>query len=195
LVLDRAGGGLADGLVRTSNAATTNQISGTAFFEIPPVLCAEPPEAFNSYPPLVMRGSLNGCWYTHIDTARTTAGACTWKAVRNSSSVVSMAGPRVPSPNLQVRGQVEPRWLRDSRPMPAPDWCGERNRRLRECFRTGRFQRHHRTDDHYVRLPRSHPPRIRVRATNGRFWGTRSVVQGFSKITSTAFMPLTLLPR
>ena len=39
------------------------------------MMCDDPPpDAFNSYPALVMQGSLNGCWYTHINTARTTAG-------------------------------------------------------------------------------------------------------------------------
>lgn len=55
--------------------AATNQLTGTAFFN--PSLgtpCPEPPSAYDNYPPLVMRGSLDGCWYTHIETARTSRG-------------------------------------------------------------------------------------------------------------------------
>ena len=65
--------GLLIALSAPANAAATNQISGTAEFGGSPE-CAAPPAEFNSYPPLVMDGSLVGCWYTHIDTARTTAG-------------------------------------------------------------------------------------------------------------------------
>jgi len=55
--------------------AATSQLTGTAFFN--PSMgtpCPEPPVGYDSYPPLVMRGSLEGCWYTHIETARTTRG-------------------------------------------------------------------------------------------------------------------------
>ena len=51
------------------------QIDGTAYFN--PVEghpCPEPPPAYDDYDPLVMEGSLQGCWYTHIETARTTPG-------------------------------------------------------------------------------------------------------------------------
>ena len=54
--------------------AATNQLTGTAFFNPSPGPCPEPPSAYDSYPPLVMRGSLDGCWYIHIETARTTPG-------------------------------------------------------------------------------------------------------------------------
>lgn len=55
--------------------AATNQISGTAFFNPSPAApCPEPPTDFSSYPPIVMTGSLDGCWYTHIETAKTTPG-------------------------------------------------------------------------------------------------------------------------
>ena len=55
--------------------AAGSQLTGTAFVNpFPGAPCAEPPAAYDSYPPLVMRGSLDGCWYTHIETARTTRG-------------------------------------------------------------------------------------------------------------------------
>lgn len=55
--------------------ATSSQIHGTAYFNPSPgVPCPEPPPQYSSYPPLVMRGSLTGCWYTHVETAKTTAG-------------------------------------------------------------------------------------------------------------------------
>lgn len=51
--------------------AANDQLSGTALFNPG---CPDPPSAYDSYPPLVMRGSLDGCWYTHIETARITPG-------------------------------------------------------------------------------------------------------------------------
>ena len=55
--------------------AATNQLSGTAFFN--PSKgdpCPEDQPAYSSYDPIVMTGSLDGCWYTHIETSRTTPG-------------------------------------------------------------------------------------------------------------------------
>jgi hypothetical protein len=61
-------------LTAPANAAT-NQISGTAFFnpsEGHPCPVDQP--AYSSYDPIVMTGSLDGCWYTHIETSMTTPG-------------------------------------------------------------------------------------------------------------------------
>lgn len=58
-----------------AHAGGMRQITGTAFFDSTPgVVCPEPPQGFDSYPALVMRGSLDGCWYTNVITARTTRG-------------------------------------------------------------------------------------------------------------------------
>jgi hypothetical protein len=57
-----------------ANAA--NQISGTANFAVPGA-CPPAPvgfEDFADYPPIDMNGSLEGCWYTNILTAKTTPG-------------------------------------------------------------------------------------------------------------------------
>ena len=54
--------------------AADRQLTGTAFFSPPPEPCPDAPSDYGSYPPLVMTGSLVGCWYTHIETARTTRG-------------------------------------------------------------------------------------------------------------------------
>ncbi len=55
--------------------ARSSQIDGTAFFDSAPgVSCPAPPSDYDSYPALVMQGSLEGCWYTHIEQARTTNG-------------------------------------------------------------------------------------------------------------------------
>ena len=53
--------------------AANHQLTGTAFFN-PSTLCPGPPPAYKSYPALDLRGRLHGCWYTHIETARTTPG-------------------------------------------------------------------------------------------------------------------------
>ncbi len=51
------------------------QIDGTASFDAAAgVTCPEAPREYKSYPALVMQGSLEGCWYTHIEHARTTKG-------------------------------------------------------------------------------------------------------------------------
>ena len=52
-----------------ANAATT-QIGGDAYFDASgecPVIAE-----YSSYPPLVMTGSLTGCWYTHVADSKST---------------------------------------------------------------------------------------------------------------------------
>jgi hypothetical protein len=52
--------------------AATNQLSGVAVFDTTGV-CPAPPtgyEDFTDLPPLVMTGSLEGCWYTNILTTK-----------------------------------------------------------------------------------------------------------------------------
>lgn len=56
-----------------ANAGAT-QIGGTAYFQSVeggpcPVI-----DEYSDYEPLVMAGSLTGCWYTDVDTSRTTNG-------------------------------------------------------------------------------------------------------------------------
>ena len=63
------------GMLLAVPAQAANQLSGTAAFDVAPgTLCPPAPPEYDSYPALVMRGSLDGCWYTHIETARTTPG-------------------------------------------------------------------------------------------------------------------------
>jgi hypothetical protein len=55
-----------------ANAATT-QIAGDAYYATAcPQWPAPDPDAYSSYPPLVLTGSLTGCMYTHVDQAKTT---------------------------------------------------------------------------------------------------------------------------
>jgi hypothetical protein len=52
--------------------AATNQISGVGVFDTTGV-CPAPPtgyEDFTSLPPMVMTGSLEGCWYTKVLSAK-----------------------------------------------------------------------------------------------------------------------------
>jgi hypothetical protein len=55
--------------------AAGGQIDGTAFFEAAGGRCPEAPapyEHFDSYDPLVMEGSLEGCWYTLVEDSKET---------------------------------------------------------------------------------------------------------------------------
>ncbi|MFL5862079.1 MAG: hypothetical protein ACJ780_15090 [Solirubrobacteraceae bacterium] len=57
--------------------AANHQLTGTAVLNPPPppgTPCPDAPSAYDSFPPLVMAGSLDGCWYTHIETALITPG-------------------------------------------------------------------------------------------------------------------------
>jgi hypothetical protein len=65
------------GLTMTGSApasARSTQISGVAVFvDVGGTTCTGPPPGyadFVSYPPLLMSGSLDGCWYTKVDTAK-----------------------------------------------------------------------------------------------------------------------------
>ena len=55
--------------------AVDHRLTGTAFFNPSTgTPCPVPPSDYDSYPPIVMTGSLDGCWYTHVETARVTSG-------------------------------------------------------------------------------------------------------------------------
>ena len=54
-------------------SAATSQISGGAFYDTTGTECGAPPsgyEDFTSYPPLVMSGDLDGCWYTKVEAVK-----------------------------------------------------------------------------------------------------------------------------
>ncbi len=56
-----------------SVSAQSNQISGVGVFDTTGTTCSGPPEGYAdylSYPPIVLNGSLKGCWYTKIDTIK-----------------------------------------------------------------------------------------------------------------------------
>ena len=69
---------LMGGLLVTLSApasAATNQISGVAVYDTdPPSVCLDPPppgyEDFTSYPPQVITGDLEGCWYTKVVSSK-----------------------------------------------------------------------------------------------------------------------------
>src|SRR5215471_12985786 len=49
--------------------AASNQISGRAFIDTAGA-CPAPPAGYDDFPPIVMTGSLTGCWYTNVLTSR-----------------------------------------------------------------------------------------------------------------------------
>ena len=54
--------------------AVSGQIAGTAFFQAPSGGWCPLMEDYDSYPPLVMEGHLTGCWYSLIESSKTTPG-------------------------------------------------------------------------------------------------------------------------
>jgi hypothetical protein len=54
--------------------AGATQIDGTAEFQSEDGGPCPIVEEYNDYPPLVLAGSLTGCWYTDVQAERTTAG-------------------------------------------------------------------------------------------------------------------------
>lgn len=60
----------------SSVEAGAEQIGGRAEFDVSGSVCGPPPASysdftdFTDYPPIVMRGSLEGCWYTKVDVAK-----------------------------------------------------------------------------------------------------------------------------
>ena len=86
--------------------AVNHRLSGTAFFN-PSHGHALPrtPSAYDSYPPIVMTGSLDGCWYTHIETARATSGGVYLE--RHGALCRRLdGGPPYVHHDLQVRGKL-----------------------------------------------------------------------------------------
>ncbi|UQN06476.1 hypothetical protein [Deinococcus sp. QL22] len=71
---------LADQPVLTTQSVRTTspnnvQISGRAVYDVSGSICPAPPSGyadFVSYPGLVLSGSLQGCWYTKVDSSKTT---------------------------------------------------------------------------------------------------------------------------
>jgi hypothetical protein len=62
--------GMLVALSQPANAAAT-QLSGVSFYA-PAGACAAPPAGYwnyTDYPPIQMTGSLDGCWYTKVDTS------------------------------------------------------------------------------------------------------------------------------
>ena len=54
-----------------TSSSNTLQISGRAVYDVSGSICSGPPSGyadFVDYPPLVLSGSLQGCWYTKVDT-------------------------------------------------------------------------------------------------------------------------------
>jgi hypothetical protein len=54
-------------------SAASNQISGIGIFDTSGMTCPGPPEGyadFVSYPPIILTGSLEGCWYTKIESVK-----------------------------------------------------------------------------------------------------------------------------
>ena len=135
--------------------AATNQSQGPPFSTHPRRPLPRTSPAYSSYDPIVMTGSLDGCWYTHIETSRTTRGGVYLEAARNCSWAAQWRPRRYVHHDLQVRGETERRRRRGTRPLPAPNRLRQRDGRFRRRHRPSRFQGHHRRPDH-LRVPGPH---------------------------------------
>lgn len=65
------GGLMSTGLITPAQAAGTTQISGDAAFDAAGS-CGTPIAGFPDYAGLELTGDLEGCWYTDVESARTT---------------------------------------------------------------------------------------------------------------------------
>lgn len=57
----------------TPVSAARQQISGAGVFDMTGETCGPPPsgyEDFTDYPPIVLTGDLDGCWYTNVEASR-----------------------------------------------------------------------------------------------------------------------------
>ena len=59
----------------TPAPAADHRLTGTAFVNPSTgTPCPAPPPDYDDFPPIVMTGSLDGCWYSNIESARVTSG-------------------------------------------------------------------------------------------------------------------------
>ncbi len=70
--------------------------------------------------PIVMRGSLDGCWYEHIETARTRRRCLPRERHGALCRPARWRPRRYVHHDLQVRGETERRRRRGTRPLPHP---------------------------------------------------------------------------
>ncbi|PYE51002.1 hypothetical protein [Deinococcus yavapaiensis] len=78
--MDRAVGSAPPALTALGERSTSSslgnlQISGTAVYDVSGSTCSGPPSGFAdfvSYPGLVLSGRLQGCWYTKVESSKTT---------------------------------------------------------------------------------------------------------------------------
>lgn len=52
--------------------AAGGQIGGPAYFDATGEVCPAAPVGFDDYPALVLEGDLEGCWYTNVESSKTT---------------------------------------------------------------------------------------------------------------------------
>ena len=64
---------IATTLASSPVGAGAEQIDGVGVFDTAGTTCPDPPagyEDFVSYPPIILTGSLDGCWYTLVETVK-----------------------------------------------------------------------------------------------------------------------------
>ena len=128
----------------TPASAAMDQISGVGVFDTENQ-CNDAVESDFSDWTMVLTGDLDGCWYTNVETARTTPSGV-YLETGEEIFVGSLNGGPVGTftTTYKIRGQVRSRRLRDPRALPASHRGRQRHRRLRRCQRPAQLQRHRR---------------------------------------------------
>ena len=130
-------------------SAGAHSISGVAVFDTSGGTCPDPPADFDdfvSYPPLVMSGSLEGCWYTKVEAFKDNGAPSGIYLERRSGALrrkLERRNRRSVHHDLPVRVQVGSgrlNGLGSAWTLPAPHRGGQRNRRVRGCHRAPRLQ-------------------------------------------------------
>ena len=127
--------------VAASAGSGAAQIGGSGTFDIEQEIC-DRGVAEELYPPILMTGDLNGCWYTdsftgssHPSGTYQETGTETLRRLsRRRNDVWNLRH------DVSVRGQVRGRRVGDLRTLPAPHRFRKWHRGLRRRVRTSRLQ-------------------------------------------------------
>ena len=168
-VLIRSGHRIDDGWIGSRERAS-NQISGVGVFDFTGSHLLRPSTGyadFVSYPPIVLSGSLQGCWYTKVETVKDN-GAPSGVYLETGREVFVGSLNGGPVGVFTTTYKFESKWDPDvstgrrSVALPAPHRGGQRHRRVRGRHWARRLQG--RRDGRKLRLSGSHQDSVTCRS-------------------------------